>query len=150
MRVISGDWNILEPPPGQVNAVCITTNGVRKANGLAVMGAGVALAAAKKWPELPTILGTKLRWEGLHTTLLLETKTLHVVAFPTKRHWKNKSDISLIETSAKELVDMANDHMWEHVWLPPAGCGCGGLFWTNVAAVLNPILDNRFTVVFRR
>jgi len=34
-------WNGLEDP--QVDAICVTTNGVLKRNGALVMGAGIAL-----------------------------------------------------------------------------------------------------------
>ena len=41
-------------------ALCVTTNGEIKANGQAVMGAGMAKAFTFTYPQLPTILGQKL------------------------------------------------------------------------------------------
>ena len=43
-------------------ALCVTTNEVVKANGQAVMGAGMAKAFALIYPQLPVILGQRLAY----------------------------------------------------------------------------------------
>lgn len=40
--------------------IAITTNGITKANGQAVMGAGLAKQAATRYPDLPSWLGQRL------------------------------------------------------------------------------------------
>lgn len=141
-------------PPDSVDAICITTNGIRKINGEAVMGKGVALGAAKKWPLLPGILGQALRYHGVKTELLLEVSregagSLFILAFPTKNDWRQPSDWHLIQKSASELVKLTDGMNWKSVWLPPPGCGAGGLNWSGVAQGLAPLLNDRFTIVFQ-
>ena len=76
---------------------------------------------------------------------------LGVISFPTKHHWRAKSDLKLIENSAEKLLNFAKIGLvWKHIWLPVVGCGLGGLDWdTQVKPLLSSILDDRFTVVFR-
>jgi hypothetical protein len=45
--------------------IVVTTNGIIKSNGDAVMGAGIALEAARKFPDLPRQLGDRLRVIGV-------------------------------------------------------------------------------------
>jgi hypothetical protein len=46
------------------------------------------------------------------------------------------------------LVIIANQLNLSHIYLTPPGCGCGQLDWADVKAVIEPILDDRFIVVF--
>jgi len=134
------------------NAIAITTNSILRADGKAVMGAGVARAAAQKWPDLPVLLATELRTRGNHVALLktiASTPTpLHLLSFPTKHHWKDDSDPALIVRSAVELAAWADDHGWRRVYMPPAGCSNGRLKWAEVEPILSPILDDRFHICF--
>jgi hypothetical protein len=71
-----------------VDAICITTNGVVKQNGHAVMGAGVARQAASRWPSIPKTLGAKINFNGNVVQIISKRPSLDdeysVVAFPTK------------------------------------------------------------------
>lgn len=139
------------------DAICVTTNGVVKANGELVMGAGIALIFAKKWPSLPIELGNAVKKNGniVHVNRgwtispnRLETMpSYHIVSFPTKHHWKDKSNLELIRQSAEQLVDLTNKQQWKKVVLPRPGCGLGQLDWETVKAVIEPILDDRFYVI---
>jgi hypothetical protein len=137
-----------------VDAICITTNLTRKNNGDAVMGAGIALAAAKAWPNLPAVYGDHLRSNptGRADTLLPwqpDDKTSTIVMFPTKDHWKDKSILSLIDNSFKQLVQMADIYKWTNVCLPRPGCSLGGLNWEREVHPLATFhLDERFTVCY--
>jgi len=57
-----------------------------------------------------------------------------------------KSEISLIEASAKILVKIVDDNGWKRIVLPRVGCGAGGLFWGDVEPILANIFDDRFVV----
>jgi hypothetical protein len=70
-------------------------------------------------------------------------------SFPTKYHWKEDSDVTLICKSAEQLVEMCNKFNITKCYLPPVGCGAGNLKWNNVEPWLSVILDDRFIVVFR-
>jgi hypothetical protein len=129
------------------NAICITTNGITKNNGHAVMGAGLAKQAALKWPNLPIDLGYCLRNYGNNVYLIGREKDCHILSFPTKIHWKNASSLNLIESSARELAKLANAWKWSKVFLPPVGCGLGGLLMKDVKPVLEKYLDDRFIII---
>jgi hypothetical protein len=124
--------------------IVIPINGALNARNENVMGAGIAWQAKKKYPDLPFIVGDVLKKDGLCIQML----TPHnLVMFPTKHHWRDvKSDLSLIEEMARELVDMCQKESGP-IYLPQLGCGCGGLDWPDVKKVLDPILDDRFVSV---
>lgn len=129
-------------------AIVIPTNGMLTSGGSAVMGAGVALAAAKRWYWLPAALGARIREHGLMVEFFGIEPDQEVVAFPTKRDWRDPSDLGLIETSALELAITAAQFDWDSVVLPHVGCGLGGLDWeTQVRPILARHLDDRFTAV---
>jgi hypothetical protein len=123
--------------------VAITTNGCRTHTGEAVMGRGVALQAKQRFPALPAVLGTRLQAAGNRVYVFPEW---HVITFPTKHDWKDQSDLHLIRVSAAELASaMAS---FQVVYLPRPGCANGGLLWKNVKPVIEPLLDDRFVVVY--
>lgn len=147
-------FDICSDIPADANAICVTTNGITKRNGDAVMGAGIARSFADAWPHLPTVLGRMLRVGGNHVHALSAVHDAHghtaiAVSFPTKHHWRNNSDPALIERSARELVRLADNNGWQHIYLPRPGCSCGHLSWDDVRARLEPILDDRFTITYR-
>lgn len=144
-------------------AICVPTNGIVKANGEAVMGAGMAKAAAEFYPPLPKYLGhciQRFKNEVFFFPLvkpdgygfeILQISPI-IVTFPTKNHWKDPSKIELIEESAKQLAQMAfSGHLWKlkRIALPRVGCGknTGQLDWSVVKPVLETyLIDNRFEV----
>lgn len=142
------------------DAICVTTNGVVKANGELVMGAGVAKQFAIRFPKLPYAFGQLNICGGNHVyrvpeyspgtsadLKMKESKTPYICSFPTKHHWKDASDLKLIKRSAEELKGWADTMGWTKVVLTRPGCGLGGLQWSQVKAVLEPILDDRFYII---
>jgi hypothetical protein len=132
----------------------ITTNGFIKKNGECVMGRGCALEAAKKWPELPQILGSKITDHGnrVHVLLGRAGPDNALLSFPVKHRWMEKADLELIRASAYQLEHIITEIEWGApdqlvVVLPRPGCGNGGLKWEDVKPVLEPILDDRFHVI---
>lgn len=129
------------------DAICITTNGIIKKNQEAVMGAGIALSAKNKYPNLPLSLAVKLRAGGNHVYHIPQKDGVNIVTFPTKNHWRDDSDTALIKQSCKELVELTNKKGWTNVLLPRPGCSNGKLEWEDVKLIIEPLLDDRFTVV---
>ena len=125
------------------NWVVITTNGFRKGSGEAVMGRGVALQAARRYPHLPLALGSRIKTEGNHVHTFPEWK---LISFPVKHNWWEMADINLIKNSVEELLELANYGEIACVYMPRPGCGNGGLKWDRVKPLLAP-LDHRFTIV---
>lgn len=130
---------IFQPEYSEV-VKCVPTNGIVKADGQAVMGAGLALAVARLHPDIPALLGKYLVWWGNRPFNLGH----NWASFPTKDHWRDVSSMPLVLNSAKSLLAMADKFDWETVVLPKVGCGLGGLKWKDVKAQLSDILDDRF------
>lgn len=139
-----------------VNAICFTSNGILKRNGELVMGAGVAKAFSDKMPLIARDAGKCVNKNGnvcqevgkyFHSNKS-KVYTISVVAFPTKNHWKDKSDIDLIIRSARRLREMIEQNNWKAVALPRPGVLNGGLEWGFVRDKLEPILDNRVVAVY--
>jgi len=142
MKQIDGDlWKLYQ----QRKWICIPTNGsLKDQNTKAVMGKGLALAAAERFPTLPLLLASRIKRSGTRVEIFVQ---LGLFAFPTKDEWFNPSKILLILTSARELIEIVNHHGIKEVYLPRVGCGAGGLRWAWVSPELGKVLDDRFTIV---
>lgn len=124
---------------------CITTNGVIKANGCLVMGAGLALYAKRKFPSIDLVLGDYVKAKGNRCAIIPEWK---IISFPTKNEWKEKSDIELIKKSCKEVMFIADKYKIDKIGISKVGCGNGQLIWTEVKSVIEKLLDDRVTVCY--
>lgn len=130
-------------------ALCVTTNGVVKANGQAVMGAGIAKAYTMIYPQLPVILGQRLVDWGNQVHYLLTQGNVHILSFPTKHHWRDVSDLSLIEDSARTLAELASSKPGCTFILTRPGCGLGCLSWSVVRNLIAPVLPDNCWVIER-
>jgi len=141
------------------DALCITTNGYVKSNGHGVMGRGIAKQAKDRIPQIERELGHHLRNNGNHVGMLTTVTwssalpgdpsggSYIVYAFPVKHLWDQPADLQLIARSCRELTEIINELHLHTVILPRPGCGNGGLKWEDVKAVIQPLLDDRVTVV---
>lgn len=158
------------------DAIVIPTNGFVKKNGENVMGAGLAKQASTMFPTLPKMLAVLINTNGNITQLMYQDP--NIVSFPVKPStfkfdgfngirgacsrysnrrdlpislpgWMSKADLNLIETSAKQLVVLANSKKWRNtVVLPRVGCGLGELNWSVVNLILQRYLDYRFIICY--
>lgn len=153
MKILSHVSDIFALPVDEKDAVCITTNGVIRKDGRAVMGRGIARIADIKFNLAPA-LADGLRKYGNHAFYmgaLRDAQTgrvMSVITFPTKHDWKNKSDLDLIQQSARELIGLCNQYGIQRCYLPCPGCANGGLDWeTQVRPLIEPILaGDRFVI----
>lgn len=134
---------------GAYDGACITTNGVLRRNGHAIMGAGVAKVCVERMPNAEALLGPKIRQNGNITQLIGYYNDKPVLSFPTKNHWRDSSDIELIKQSCRDLIDYINTHNLQRVLLPKPGCQNGGLDWSTVRAEITPLLDERVVIISR-
>lgn len=151
MRIIYSTDSIFTFPKTEADGIIITTNGVVKPTGYAVMGKGIAKEANDIF-KCSLKLGMLLRQGGNHCYNLglyeYDGRKAHVLTFPTKNHWRFASTTDLIEQSAIEILQVVNDLDLKNVYLPPAGCGNGGLRWnTQVRPILTRWLDDRFIAI---
>ena len=56
----------------------------------------------------------------------------YILNFPTKRHWKDSSNIDDLRAGLKALVSCVNSYHLQSVAMPAIGCGLGGLHWDDV------------------
>lgn len=163
MLEIRGKYNIFELPkqPCQsrvTEAVCVTTNGIIKADGRAVMGAGIA-KQANEYFQVDEKLGQYLKEYGNRAfnlgiysrQYINDIAYFRLFSLPTKHHWKEDSDITLICKSCEQLMEMCDKFGIEKCYLTPPGCGCGKLnYEITVRPWISMILDDRFIVVDSR
>jgi hypothetical protein len=130
---------------------CVTTNGTITNIGRGVMGRGVAREAKDRYPGVEAHLGRMLRRFGNHTMLLVEAAPdrIPLVAIPVKHEWHQRADLLLVKRSIEELVALTEKQGWQNVMLPRPGCGNGQQKWEDVERIVRPLLDDRFTVVYR-
>lgn len=127
--------------------VVITTNGVVKKNGTAVMGRGIAEQAAIRHPTLPYLLGNALEDSGNKVHIF---EGLGIITFPTKHHWRQWADLELIEESLRQLVAWADIPPRKHgkFYMIRPGCANGRRDWrTEVKPLCEQYLDDRFVIV---
>ncbi|TXT66101.1 MAG: hypothetical protein BAJALOKI3v1_50101 [Promethearchaeota archaeon] len=134
---------------GQCDALCITTNGALRKNGNGICGAGIAKQARDKWGFIEKRLGKSIKKHGNKVMPLLIDNNTTIVAFPTKEHWKDNSNIDLISESCSCLYELTNALNWSRVCLPRPGCMNGNLSWYLVKPILSNILtDDRFEIYY--
>lgn len=153
MRILHNVDDIFELPKAQDEAVCVTTNGIVKKNGCAVMGAGIAKQASVSFSGLAFQLGSLITQYGNRVFDMglykdsITGKWVRIITFPTKHHWRDKSDLKLIETSARQLIDICDKYDIRICYLTCPGCSNGGLDWeSQVRPLLESILDDRFII----
>lgn len=149
-----------------VDAICITTNGHYTTDGQAVMGGGCAGICARKWPETAVRLGKCLKNFGTNIPFVIGALDANgqyvepklpmikagkykclIISFPTIDNLMDGAKLSLIKRSAEELKKFVQQYGLRNVVVPRPGVGIGGLSWREVKEVLEPVLDDRFTIV---
>jgi hypothetical protein len=150
----------------EIDAICITTNGMFTVDGLACMGGGSAGECARRWPQtvirlgkclknfnenIPFVIGA-LDGKGNYIEPSLKIikekkfKTL-IISFPTIDSLLEGSKLSLIKQSAEELVKMVYRFELKGIVIPRPGCGIGSLSYKDVKPILEAVFDDRFTIV---
>jgi hypothetical protein len=139
----------------EFDMIACTTNGIVKADGSLVMGAGIAKQFANHFPQLPMDWGRRtvaLRrdYGQPNKPFVLYTPTTtgpHLISFPTKYDWRERADMVLIVDSFQVIRVVVDALTISSVLLPRPGCGMGGLSWWNVMKELKPFVDSRFTFI---
>lgn len=142
MREIIGNIWDFENQPNAL--IVVPTNGYVNARGACVMGRGVALDAAKKYPVLPYDLGTCIKYSG---NKVYRLSGYGIITFPVKHTWKEMADLALIESSAQQLAEMRLPQKKYAVFMPRVGCGNGNRRWEEVKPILDTWLTGEYTIV---
>jgi len=138
-------WEVWE----DYDAIVCPTNQVVKINGALVMGGGLAKEFAERFPSLPFEWGKKHKEATLPDILFTKLPKVkpYLVAFPTKQHWRQVSSLELIKRSMIALNGYVDALEIKRVLLPRIGCGLGGLTWGQVSQIIEPYLDDRYTII---
>lgn len=121
-----------EPVEAIVNAV----------NCVGVSGKGIALEFRRQFPHYQTAYenacfldmikpGQCHLWRGEY-----HQDPRYIISFPTKVHWRQKSQGNFIINGVRSLVDMIAFNQITTVAMPAVGCGEGGLHWDGVLILL--------------
>ena len=129
------------------NSVYLATcNSVIGANGTLVMGKGNAKALLKTFNDRADLRLADYINNGEEYNLRIiqyrPKENIYYGAFQSKHHFKDKSDIGLIERSILKLKEAANQRKDLIFHLPFPGIGLGGLKYEDVIKILLQLPDN--------
>jgi O-acetyl-ADP-ribose deacetylase (regulator of RNase III) len=111
---------------------------VNTVNTVGIMGKGIALQFKQKWPENFKAYAKACKAGEVQPGKMFIydagglLKPRYIINFPTKRHWRGKSQIEDIDAGLKDLVRDVKELGIRSIALPPLGCGNGGLDWEDV------------------
>ncbi len=111
---------------------------VNTVNTMGIMGKGIALQFRQAYPEMFRAYEKACKQEELRPGKMhiFDRMTFEnpkfIINFPTKRHWRGKSQISDIKTGLVALVEDVRRLKIKSIAIPPLGCGNGGLDWSEV------------------
>ena len=71
---------------------------------------------------------------------VLDGKT--ILFFPTKYHWRSRSELFRIKEGLKHFAENYDDMGIKSIAFPALGCGHGGLNWNDVKPVMSEYLED--------
>ena len=113
---------------------------VNPVNTTGVMGKGLALEFKKRYPSMFEEYRTLCENAQFQVgdLWLYEAPDKWILNFPTKRHWREKSTLEIIEIGLQKFVAMFGEAGIESIAFPKLGSGLGGLDWE---AQVRPLME---------
>lgn len=114
-------------------------------NTVGVAGKGLAKVFARRFPEsayyryIEHCRSGRLQL-GQVSHVLDKPSGKAIVFFPTKRHWRELSNLADIQDGLESLRTLITRMEWPSVAIPALGCGCGGLAWRKVLPAIEKAL----------
>ncbi|MBU2712813.1 type II toxin-antitoxin system antitoxin DNA ADP-ribosyl glycohydrolase DarG [Zooshikella harenae] len=111
---------------------------VNTVNTVGVMGKGIALMFKERFPENMQAYAKACKLGEVVVGRMFITQTNElmgpkwIVNFPTKQHWRAKSQMSWIESGLLDLRQFIVESQVNSIAIPPLGAGNGGLDWQQV------------------
>ena len=123
---------------------------VNPVNCVGVMGKGLALQFKNKFPDYFKDYkyrcskggGSKVKLGRVNPYFLDKDSNKWLVSFPTKYHWRDKSEISSIQSGLIGLRNFCVNFKVMSVAIPKLGCGLGGLDWNDVKPLIEEVFDD--------
>lgn len=101
-----------------------------------IMGKGLAEKFKNMYPDMFKKYQTKCAQDKLKIGKLFIYKQSkdykYIVNFPTKKSWRESSNLSYIDEGLHKLVRFISDKQVTSLAIPALGCGCGQLSWDIV------------------
>lgn len=140
-------WTALSAAVARGFSACVVipTNMDVRRDGTAVMGAGLALQAANRFPGLDALYGRHLAAREPVTIFRSDDARRALLLVPTKLHWADRASLELIEASAFAIAKAAAE--FDFVLVPRIGAGLGKLSWQHQ---VRPILERALAAVADR
>jgi O-acetyl-ADP-ribose deacetylase (regulator of RNase III) len=137
-------------PPDHISVASgdIFTSGsqalVNPVNTVGVMGSGLALSFKRRYPQMYEQYAADCRSRRLRPgKIMIHPLTtwgpgdpLYILNFPTKRHWRDPSQMEDIQAGLEDLKKVLEQLAVSSVSIPALGCGRGGLSWSLVLVLL--------------
>jgi O-acetyl-ADP-ribose deacetylase (regulator of RNase III) len=117
---------------------------VNAVNTVGVMGKGIAAEFRQFYPDMFEQYRLLCERGQFDIGQLWLYKTPHkwVLNFPTKRHWRDPSELAFIEAGLEKFVHTYADKSITSVSFPLLGSGLGGLDWeSQVRPLMERVLD---------
>lgn len=111
---------------------------INTVNCVGIMGRGIALQFKKMYPDnFKEYAKACKKGEVVPGKMFIYKNNAlfnpkYIINFPTKRHWKGKSNIKDIENGLAALKNDIENLALKSIAIPPLGCGLGGLEWNDV------------------
>jgi|TARA_R110002073_G_scaffold11861_1_gene53253 O-acetyl-ADP-ribose deacetylase (regulator of RNase III) len=111
---------------------------VNTVNTVGVMGKGIALMFKERFPANMAAYARACKAGEVQTGSMFVTETNELIGprwiinFPTKQHWRAKSQMSWITEGLADLRRFIEQHQVRSIAIPPLGAGNGGLDWAEV------------------
>jgi len=122
---------------------------VNTVNCVGVMGKGLALQVKQTYPAVFRSYAAACRRGAVQPGRVLTVPTgsdgnpRYIINFPTKRHWRDHSELADIESGLVALVAEVERFGLRSVAVPALGCGSGGLEWV----VVRPLVEAAFAAL---
>lgn len=111
---------------------------VNTVNEVGVMGKGIALMFRDAFPHNTEAYERAAKAHEVTVGTMLVTSNpviggpRWIINFPTKKHWRQRSQLEWIRDGLKDLARVIEERAITSIALPPLGCGNGGLDWSAV------------------
>jgi O-acetyl-ADP-ribose deacetylase (regulator of RNase III) len=103
-----------------------------------VMGAGIALDAKNRWPEIYDMYSKRCELDGFHVGEIMwaDLVSKKVALFPSKKLWRAPSKLSYLSDGLDTLRTDIDRMSITSIALPHLGCSNGGLTWSEVKPLI--------------
>lgn len=141
MILCKGNMYNAFPPP---TIMLATTNAETDKQGCLVMGTGSALAMKSVYPGIERLFAVAMDTGGYgvdvpYGLLLCHYKGVLLGAFQTKREWRKRAELSLIQLATQKLKSLCELMPHATIFLPFPGIGCGDLERSEVMTVIQDL-----------